>query len=172
MKKLLLMAMMVTAGCIPAGDSQEFGGGPDEDTGTISDAANDASTNDAGGDTEQDAPPSDATVDEGTPDMGADTSESDMACVPNDDALVCMSLSFQCGAARGMDNCGATRDLNCGQCSPGAGCASAKCLETECRDNNDNDGDGDIDCADSDCLNQACDANNPMKTCSANGQCN
>jgi hypothetical protein len=56
---------------------------------------------------------------------------------------------------------------SCSVCSGNGGTAEAK--ETSCSDGKDNDCDGLIDCADSDCLGQACSAVNPAYVCVAVG---
>lgn len=172
MRHLLVLAVIGLMGCIPAGDSEEFGGSPQNNANNINNSNNaNNPVEDTGLDSAVDVG-SDVETDTAVEtDLDVDAEADSGVCVPLEDEAVCNDLSIQCGAARGADNCGETRNLNCGQCSPGAGCASGQCVETECRDSGDNDGDGMEDCADSDCLNKACDANNAQLTCNAGGQC-
>lgn len=164
--RILWVAMFVLAGCIPAGDSQEFG----------------SAKLDAGQDTSEQR---DATFDQDTTtdlnsDDGAqadlidmdepDESSADM-CEPPDDPQLCEANAVECGAARVPNPCGGHRDVGCGDCGNGQGCSSGKCIEAYCRDNNDNDGDGKSDCQDEDCLGQFCTNENSQRRCTENGQC-
>lgn len=169
MRYLIVLAVAGLVGCIPAGDSEEFGGKTQNNSNNVNNTNNvvDDAGMDVAADVAEDVQ-TDTTVET---DAEVDATTDTGVCVPLDDEAVCNDLAIQCGAARGTDNCGVTRDLTCGSCMPGAGCASGQCVETECRDNGDNDGDGMADCADTDCLNKACDATNAQLTCKADGQC-
>lgn len=164
MKRLILSVSLMLSACIPAGDSAKFGfvaeGEADvsiADTGdtTVSDSGADA------GNTAMQEP-------DATPDLVEDATNG---CVSENTDALCARIAVQCGTARGQDNCSETRDVYCGSCVFGTGCASGTCIETECRDTMDNDGDGMGDCADPDCSGQKCSRTDDNKRCEDDGQC-
>ncbi len=163
MKRLILSVGLMLGGCIPAGDSAKFGFvAEDEADVSVADTGN--SVNDSGsdaGNTAMQAP-------DATPDLVEDVVNS---CVPENTDALCARIAVQCGTARGEDNCSETRDVYCGSCVFGTGCASGTCIETECRDTTDNDGDGMEDCADPDCSGQKCSRSDGSKRCADDGQC-
>jgi hypothetical protein len=160
MRFLLSMTLMLGA-CIPAGDSAEFKFAAQTDSGiTITDtgATNNGSNADGGNTSTQ------------MPDASPDLPE-DMSCVSESTEALCVRLAVECGSARGVDNCMQSRDISCGSCVFGTGCASGECIETECRDDADNDGDGMVDCADSDCADQRCSSTDDSRLCRNDGGC-
>lgn len=157
---LLSMSLMLSA-CIPAGDSAEFKFASQTDSGvTLTDTGttNNGSNADGGNTSTQ------------MPDASPDLPE-DMSCVSESTEALCVRLAIECGTARGDDNCSQTRDIYCGSCVFGTGCASGECIETECRDDADNDGDGMADCADSDCADQRCSRSDGSRRCRNDGGC-
>ena len=164
MRFLLSMSLMLGA-CIPAGDSAEFKFAAQTDTGvTITDSGN--TNSDSGNHSSGDGGNTATQMMDAAPDL-----PEDMSCVPESTEALCARIAVECGTARGDDNCLETRDVYCGSCVFGTGCASGECIETECRDEADNDGDGMADCADSDCVGQRCSRTNGSKRCGNDGSC-
>ena len=160
MIRLILSVSLLLGACIPAGDSAKFG--------AVSEDA-DTTTSDIGNSTDSGSDAADTGTQE--PDAAPDLVEDTNACVPENDDTMCGRIAVECGSARGEDNCSQTRDVDCGICAFGSGCASGDCIETECRDSMDNDGDSLADCADSDCLDQTCSSSDGSKRCKNDGSC-
>jgi len=53
------------------------------------------------------------------------------ACVPQDDLEFCSAVNA-CETHTGMDNCGATRTVDCGNCTGGKGCVVGTCQTPVC----------------------------------------
>jgi hypothetical protein len=59
---------------------------------------------------------------------------TDACCTPEDDGVFCGRLGFVCGDVSGTDNCGSSRNTNCGNCGLNSTCDlnKCKCLFNEC----------------------------------------
>ena len=122
MRKWAIITTFLLAGCIPAGDSQEFGGvkdnGDAQHTSDLSDLSEMAD-----GDTTTDM--------ELTPDMTApDMTTPDMptTCVPVSSEAFCDSFSAECDSKTGLDNCQVERTVDCGVCpNIGDTCVNNRC---------------------------------------------
>ena len=119
MNRVLLAVSLLLGACIPAGDSAEFKFGGQNDTGiTVSDSG--TSNNDSGNTTtDSGSDGGNTTISDASVDLA-----QDMGCIPEGTTAVCARIAIQCGTARGTDNCGETRDVYCGSCVFGTGCAS------------------------------------------------
>ncbi len=75
-------------------------------------------------------------------------------------AEVCNGIDDDCNGQIDETFNLATDNANCGACNnactTGTGCKASVCIETNCSDGIDNDHDGGADCADPNCISQAC----------------
>ncbi|MFN7130614.1 MAG: hypothetical protein ACK4N5_00930 [Myxococcales bacterium] len=81
-------------------------------------------------------------------------------CTPVSDAEFCASQGRTCGQATGTDNCGASRNVNCGGCPIGENCTSAGQCQPPC---------GPANCANGCCNGTVCMPGTTTSACGTGG---
>jgi len=84
-------------------------------------------------------------------------SAGDDACVPETPEQICSRLDRECGSTDAINNCGASKSIDCGSCPNNNPCAFTVCNAGRCDTTNKQNG---TDCSRGPCVTATCNAGN------------